>query len=337
MTKMGKLSIVVGLLSLVTASHAGINSKEIGALLIVPEYRATHPDEDSNATWTETYVSITNDKSTSVRTHIVVVGGTACDDCGFDLTLTGYQTRRLRLSREFHGGVWSTVIHDASPHSETGAPSILTACTDPLGFIVVTLEEPGSSPAITIGSNALHGDAVVADLDRGTSWQVGAIAVQGVGENDKNRELRFDNMEYAAFPDIVTANFWSPNEQVEPRLVLFNVDFQTGTRPRTQCIINYVNAEEDVFGRSFSFGCWSDAPLSTLAPGFLEDILGTANGFLWVRCDAGTHGAMVTSVNGELTSEHADTLFQSVTGNREAVLELTSSIAGAAPAPGDIQ
>ena len=236
--------------------------------------------------------------------------------------------------------MWATVIYDASPHSETGTPSILTACSEPLGFIVVTLEEPGSSPAVTIGSNALHGDAVVADLGRGTSWQVGAIAVQSVGPNDGNRELRFDNMEYAAFPHIVTANFWSHNERVDPRLVLFNVDFRTGTRPATQCSMNYVNAEEEVFGRNFSFGCWSDAPLFSIAPGFDEDILGTANGFLWVRCDAGTQGALVTRVKGEWVSEHADTMFQSTTSAKEAVLDLTPSITDGLAAPdaaGDVR
>jgi hypothetical protein len=191
---------------------------------------------------------------------------------------------------------------------------------------VVSVEQPGISPPVTLAANVLHGDAVVTDLDRDTSWQVGALAVQAVGPNNGDRLLKFDNAEYASFPRIVTANFWSPNEKVDPRLVLFNVDFRLGqtTPPVTQCSLNYVNAEEDMFSRSFSFGCWTDKPLSAIAPGFLEDILGTANGFLWAACDAGTHGAIVTRITGDggWVSEHADTMFQSVTTGTSAALEL---------------
>jgi len=314
-------------------AFAGINSKEVGAVLIFPEYRAEYsPNVD-------TYISITNDKSTAVTAHIEVVGDDVCDDCNFDLPLTGFQTKRLRFNRERVGGnsseLYATVIYDASPHSDTGSPYVISACPEKRGFVVVTLEEAGAEPRKTLGENMLHGDSVVIELEGGTSSQMGAIAVQGVGVNDNNRNLKFDNMEYAAFPSIVTANFWAPSEDVEPRLVLFNVDFQTGVPPTTNCAINYVNAEEDVFSRNYSFDCWSKIDLRDLAPGLHEDILGTANGFLWAQCDAGTHGAMVTDLEGNTVnypypgeSEHSDTLFQSTTTNAGAELRLTPSITG---------
>lgn len=316
---------------------AGVNSKEVGAVLIFPKYEATAGTED-----VDTYISITNDKSTDVVAHVEVIGDNVCDDCNFDLPLTGFQTKRLRFNREpVGGGDYATVIYDASVHSNpgnpSGYPSILTACPEANGFVVVTLEEPGSVPRTTLGENMLHGDAVIVKIDDGTSTQFGAIAIQGVGMNDGDRNLRFDNMEYAAFPSIVTANFWAPNSVVEPELVLFNVNFRTGQWPApvTHCALNYVNAEEVVFSRNLSFDCWEEIELSQVAPGFLEDILGTANGFLWAQCDAGTHGAIVTELGGRTAnypypgqSEHADTMFQSVTTNAGAELRMTPSLIG---------
>lgn len=328
-----RLLVIGGLLSPVAVGYAGVNSKEVGSVLIYPEYRATSHVEDPNAHRTETYLSLTNDRAVPVRAHFAIVGGTVCDECSFDLDLTGFQTKRLTFARERRLGVWMTVLRDSSGHSETGETPIVTACSEPTGFIVVSVEQPGSLPPVTLGSNYLHGDAVVTDLSLVSSWQVGAIAIQGVGVNDGDRQLRFDNVEYAAFPNIVTANFWSPNAEHAPRLVLFNVDFEVGgVPPTTQCSLNYVNAEEDVFNRSLSFGCWMDKPLSAIAPGFLEDILGTSNGFLWVKCDAGTHGAIVTQIqDGSFKTENADTMFQSMTQAPSAVLELTPSVVSATP------
>jgi hypothetical protein len=333
-----KFAVLSCVLAVATgAVFAGINSKEVGAVLIYPEYRAETGSKD-----VDTYISVTNDKSTDVIAHVEVIGDGVCDDCNFDLPLTGFQTKRLRFNREYVGsGDYATVIYDASvhsnPNSPSGYPSILTACPERRGFVVITLEEAGSSPRLTLGENMLHGDAVIVEVSSGTSSQMGAIAIQGVGMNDGDRNLRFDNMEYAAFPSIVTANFWAPNSVVEPRLILFNVNFQTGQWPApvTHCALNYVNAEEVVFSRNLSFDCWEKLDLRDIAPGFIEDILGTANGFLWAECDAGTHGAMVTDLEGSTPnypypreSEHRDTLFQSVTINAGAELRLTPSITG---------
>jgi hypothetical protein len=315
-----------------TAAHAGINSKEVGALLIYPEYWATNPEEDPSVDRMDTYITITNDKSSFVRVHVEVIGAEACGDCNFDLTLTGFETTRLLFRREplSTGGPYATVIRRAS--STFGPGSILHSCDESHGFVVVSLES-FSEPRRTLGENMLHGDEVMVNITTGTASQVGAFAVQGVGMNDGDRNFRFDNMEYAAFPSIVTTNFWSPNTVVEPTLVLFNVNFQTGTPPVTSCSLNYVDAFERMRSASFAFGCWTATPLLDIATGFHESVLGSANGFLWAQCGAGTHGALLTTVTGPVASyeypvvaDFKDTMFQSVTVNAQAHLRLTPSI-----------
>ena len=315
------------------ATYAGINSKEVGALLIYPEYWAETWEENGGSN-VDTYITITNDKSSPVNAHIEIIGGDECDDCNFDLALTGFQSKRLWLNRELVNATdYATVIYDAS---DSTTPEIITACPEEHGFIVAILESPGVEPRTTLGENMLHGDEVVLDLDAGTATQVGAIAVQGVGPNNGDRWLAFNNMEYAAFPSIVTANFWAPNDYVDPHLILFNVNFTTGTFPvgNTSCTINYADAEENMDSRSFNFGCWVDVALADLAPGLNESILGTANGFLWAACDAGTHGALLTNtLSGHDYYDYPDaafkdTLFQSTTSDATAVLHITPSVTG---------
>jgi hypothetical protein len=321
---------------------ASINSKEVGAVLIFPTYQAyDSPNID-------TYIQITNDKAVAVNAHIEVIGDELCDDCNFDLPLTGYQTKRLWFNREVVGGIASTVIYDASGHSETGDVPIVHACDEPEGFVVVILEDPNTNPRCTSGENMLHGDEVIVDLNDGTSTQMGAIAVQGVGPNNGDRKLDFNGSEYEYFPYILTGNFWAPNEDpagvppaVEPELILFNVDFSTSYReeadegPYTNCALNYVNAEEDMSSRNFAFDCYARVDLRQIASGFLEDILGTANGFLWARCEEGTHGAMITDLEDTTSnypypndSQHGDTLFQSETTADAARLKITPDVAG---------
>ena len=190
-------------------------------------------------------------------------------------------------------------------------------------------------PRVTLGENMLHGDETVLNLTNGTATQVGAIAIQGAGPNNGDRNLQFNNMEYTAFPSIVTGNFWAPNAFVDPHLILFNANFTTGIPPETWCSINYVDAEENQFSKDFHFGCWADARLAEIAPGIQEAILGTANGFLWAECGAGTHGAIQTQLTAPgpapypyPTAAYKDTLFQSITTNPGATLSLTPSITG---------
>jgi hypothetical protein len=334
------LALVAG-----TAS-AGINSKEEGSVLIYPEYFATNQAEPGgDGTTRHTYLTVTNTLATDFNAHIEVVGGTACDDCNFDLYLTGMQTKRLWLRRELVGGTnWSTVILDASSHSQFGTPLVLAACPEAKGFVVVILEDVLNGapvePRTTIGARALQGDEVVVNVIDGSATQVGAIAVQSAIEVSPDRDLNFDGEEFERFPDVVSANFWAPNAQVDPRLVLFNVDFNThrvggDDPPTTYCSLNYANANEVRWSRNFTFGCWTDTRLFSMGPGFHEDILGTANGFLWVQCSDGTHGAIQTAVAGNSgvypyapLSQFKDTLFQSRTESGNAELRLTPDITG---------
>jgi hypothetical protein len=351
-----RLFVMLGLIMVVgaSASFAGINSKEVGAIVIYPEYYATNseePDPNGNYPYDDqfSYITITNDKSTPVNAHMEIIDGDACDDCNFDLPLTGFQTQRLLLARVYVSGVWATVVARSSDiifgELEDVLPSIideviLTACPGRAGFVIATLESPGVEPRVTLGENMLHGDEVVVNLSRGSAVQVGAIAVQGAGPNNGDRIYDFNSVEYKKFPSIVTANFWAPTlgGTVDPRLVLFNVNFNTNDAlpPTTNCSINYANADEQIFSRNYSFDCWTDRRLLDIAPGFHELALGTTHGFLWVQCEEGTHGALYTQLNGPATqiwpypgnADFKDTLFQSTTNANSARLILTPSITG---------
>lgn len=335
------LALVAG-----TAS-AGVNSKEVGSVLIYPEYFATNQAETGgDGTTRHTYLTISNTQAVAYNAHIQIVGGTACDDCDFDLFLTPLQTKRLWLRRDLVGGIWSTVILDASPHSQNGTPLILSACPEAKGFVVAILElanpvtHVAVEPRTTLGAKALQGDEVVVNIIDGSATQVGAIAVGSAVEVNGDRDLHFDGVEFERFPDVVSANFWAPNAQVDPRLVLFNIDINThrvggDDPPITYCSLNYANANEVRWSRNFSFGCWTDTRLFNMGPGFHEDILGTTNGFLWVRCSDGTHGAIQTAVSGNSgiypyapLSQFKDTLFQSRTTSGDATLRLTPDITG---------
>jgi hypothetical protein len=317
------------------AAFAGVNSKELGAVLIYPTYQAYSGDD------IDTYITLTNDKNLPVRAHFEVISGRDCDGCSFNVELTPYETQRLWFNREqiTEGGSYATFIRDASQHSFSlpNPPPVIAACNDSEGFVVVSLEDPNLIDAATLGENMLHGDLVIVHLEDGTSAQMGAIAIQAAGDNDGNRVLEFDGVEYARFPSIVTGNFWAPNIALETELILFNVGFQVGQVPEpvTICDINYVNAYEFQLDTDYDFDCYSRVQLEEIAVNFHENVLGTANGFLWARCDAGTHGALLTELDGTTdlypypveqepgVGAHADTLFQSITLANPAVLDMT--------------
>jgi hypothetical protein len=295
--------------------------------------------------------------SIPVNAHIEVVGGTACDDCNFDLPLTGFQTRRLLFRRELVGSNWNTVIRDASPHSQTITPLLnLAACPEAKGFVVVLLEVANPTtgrpyePRATLRADYLYGDEVVVNINSGAALQMGAIAIQKgtateppIGTSFLDRQLDFNGLEYAAFPSIVSANFWAPNSDVDPRLIVFNVDINTHRvggvfPPHTDCDVNLWDAEEHFHSGGLHFGCWTDSRLLDFIPVSHEDFLGTANGHLWLGCDAGTHGAIATALSGgheeyiySSQSGFSDTLFQSGFVNAGATLILTPDLTGGEP------
>jgi hypothetical protein len=338
----------------VGAASATVNSKEVGAVLFYPEYYATNqleplpPAGEGDGTSRNTYITVTNSWDTqNVNVHFQIVGATACDDCSFDLCLTRYQTKRLLLAREeITPGVFGTVVRDASGHSVTGSTPlpVLTSCDETRGFVVALLEvaEQGVcrpvEPRRPLTSNFLYGDDVVVDILNGSANQVGAIAVQALSAGDGDRNLEFDGIEYDSFPNKLAANFWAPNTNVDPRLILFNVDINTSTVSDdpdiTNCSLNYVDAEENVTDDAFSFGCWTDTRLLDVGTGFHENILGTANGFIVLECSQGTHGAIQTRLGGtygnypySVQSDFKDTLFQSAS-DPGAILRLTPSTTG---------
>ncbi len=341
MTRIRDIVIVMCTLVLAVGSaSAGINSKEVGALLIYPEYWATGP--------LATYITISNDMTTDVTAHIEVIGGEQCGDCNFELPLTGQQTKRLLFQAT---PTAPTVdIYDSSDWEDFPFPGeLLRTCAEQKGFVVVSIEEAHKTCAKTLTENRLHGDLVVINYPMSDSWQEGAIAVQGGigGTTNGDRHLEFNNIEYAAFPSILTANFWAEQPPsplapypagltVTPTLVLFNVNRRTADPviKDTHCDMTFVDAKERPFSNGFNFKCWLSKDLTSIDPGTKRIPLGTENGYFWLRCDPGTHGALNTFHDATLfpfpyapaTSLFGDTLFQSVTRGPDATLWMTPRV-----------
>ncbi len=320
---LSRVCLVVGcfLLLIIHVGFSGVQSKEVGAVLIFPGFWAT--------TDTDTYLTFTNHGASSINAHVRLIGSSSCSGCHFDVLMAPRQTTRLLLDRDV--GLGTTLISDVS---STGGPTLLAACAEQTGFAVVIPEAPGVTPRQTLGDNVLLGDAVVMSSSANAASQFSAIVVQAAGLNDGDRILDFNGIEYTRFPSLTTGEFWAPNPTVDPRLVLFNVNFVEGAVPSTNCSMNYVNAQSDFFSTSFSFACWTDTRLADISPGLGEAALGTANGFLFLQCERGTHGALFTSVSGStalypypMQGSFAQTLGQSVTfASGSARLTLTPAL-----------
>ncbi len=299
--------------------HSGspdtMRPEESGALLFYPAYEATDPVESPGTHDVDTYLTITNTSESPLGAHVSLIGGAACGPCGFQLTLPGLQSRRLRLNREFSASLWSTAIRDASV-SGAGPSPLIHLCPEPVGFVSVTAQS-ATTPRMTVGTNALTGDGVITDLTSGSVSQFAALSVQAAGTNDGDRRFMFDGTEYRKFPDVLTGTFSAVGPAADSEVALFNINFQVGSAPppSSSCSVNGTDAYGDVFATSLAFDCWFRGSVTEFMPALHEQILETTTGILSLRCEEGTHGALIIAAGsppGE--SRFMETLSQSDAG-----------------------
>ena len=139
----------------------------------------------------------------------------------------------------------------------------------------MTVEDPSTRE--TMNTNQLFGDAVVLDAAGGTAYSVGAIPFQGIapGPGVGDRQYRFDNSEYSAFPSALVANFAASRSA---SLVLFTLDGTTGsaTPPEVELSIKFTIGRSGTGSSSHHFDCFDIVDLATIDGRFGVDLLGRA-------------------------------------------------------------
>lgn len=282
---------------------AGSDLNEVGAILVYPAIVGI-PGQ-------ETFVTITNAGPTPVTAHVAYINGDTtpegdggagyCDECNFDVSLTGNDTETLVIT--------DTPTGIAIESEDT---NLSLSCPFPYGMMVVHLED-ASGQVIT--DNVLLGEEVVVDYLSGSAYSVPAISFQGGNGGDGDRILAFNDQEYTKLPRIVAADFIAPNLPQNPQglsaeLILFTPGFERHYPPRVDCSVVGFDADENPFSASVQFGCWSMLDLCDVSPEFCYPNLGLygnqhTHGWLLLNCrvdadadgeyetDGGVHGAIV--------------------------------------------
>jgi hypothetical protein len=347
-----RLLALAGALVAAGAGRAGTDLNEVGALLVYPAIIAI-PGQ-------ETFVSVTNAGGSAVVAHVSYINGDPrtiaqggagyCQECDFDLPLSGNDTETLVITSTSSG----TAIQ-----SEDSALSM--SCPYPFGMLVVSLES-GAGQVLT--DNVLLGEEVVVDYGLGQAYSIPAIPFQGRNGGNGDHDFDFDDQEYAKLPRIVAASFIAPNHPAHPpaltaELVLFTVHFARQYPPVVDCSVVGYDADEHAFSSSFGFGCWTVADLCDVSPEFCYPNLGLygnydTHGWLLLNCrvdreadgafdaNGGVHGAMVHRAAAGAVARRGDPaapalsapaawarlLHQSVTTGDRLSLELGSSGGG---------
>jgi len=301
-----RLKVLLALVAVVVATVpalAGANLNEVGAVLVYPVIVGT--------TGQETFVTVTNAGPDSVVAHVAYINGdpTSIDDggagycyeCDFDLPLTGSDTETLVITDTENG---------IAIESEDSGLSL--SCPFPFGMIVITLE---SIDGDVMTDNVLLGEEVVVNYDHGTAYSIPAIPFQGSNGGNADRELRFDDQEYAKLPRIVATDFLAPDlsggtDDISADLALFTLGFERQFPPVVDCSVVGYDAQENAFSASFQFGCWTMIGLCDISPEFCYPNLGLfgtldTHGWALLNCkvdqdadgefdaDGGVHGALL--------------------------------------------
>jgi hypothetical protein len=259
-----------------SASFAGSDLNEVGALLVYPAI-ATY--DVLGATGLETFVTITNAGSLPVIAHVSYINGDKndskyCYECDFEVPLTGNDTETLTVQ---FGPTGIQIASEDTPLS--------FSCPWKQGMMVVALQDAFGN---TITDNVLLGEQVVVDYVAGSAFSIPAVPFQGGDGGNGDRTYSFDDNEYGKMPRIVAADFLAPRiADVKSRtvLTLFTLDFDRQFPPLTDCSVTGYDANEHPFSASFQFGCWGVTDLCDISPEFCHPNLGLYSGAL-----ADTHG-----------------------------------------------
>jgi hypothetical protein len=234
-----------------------------------------------------------------VRLHVTVISGDSLDAWSaqsFDCEVTRNETTLFVFSSDGTFPASSRLSYECL--DENGDSKLFqdVPIQAQRGIFFVTLEDPVSGQ--TINSNQIFGDALVLDFGRGTAYSFDAISFQGrsLVAGVADRSYRFDNIEYAAFPSKLAANFLAPTETpiagVTAELILFTLDGTVNSQfpPVAQVSVHFYNDDEMAHSAGHFFQCFDIVRLEAIDPRFLFPALGSQAGHLVLTPQTVTYG-----------------------------------------------
>jgi len=281
-------------------AQAGIDLNEVGAFLVFPGVVAAV----NGGVNVETFLTFTNTSDIAINAHVAFIDGISCNECDYDVPMTGLDTETLVLVRD----PVNHVTHITN--LDTGQTQ---TCASAFGFVTVNVEDASHN---VLTDNILLGEEVVVDYTNGAALSVEAVSIQGEAGNG-DRTFNFDGLEYRQFPARLGADFLAPDFQgaLHAHLVLFTLAFKRNFPPLTDCDVHGFDAFEAEFSAGLQFGCWTVVALQDISPEFAWPFLGSAlqnNDHGWLQLDCtvlgtGPNGApAIGGVHGAIV-QYADT------------------------------
>ena len=137
--------------------------------------------------------------------------------------------------------------------------------------MVISVADPLTLGMPTMSSDVIFGDAIVVS-NVGQAYSFGAISFQaGRRSNNGDKVYQFNNKEYARLPSALATNFLAPGlltgaNGVQAELILFTLDFATGSLPLPRVALGGVtyNDDEEWCDWDWHFDCFEIVALEDI-------------------------------------------------------------------------
>jgi hypothetical protein len=252
------------------------------------------------ATATHTSIIVTNTSANTVVLGFEVLSGDPLDNWSsnsFICLVTGNETTEIYITPDGAGGSllsFECSASDADQHSPLGDLNIPRVEPAAAGKGILWVYTANLAGTVT-SNNVLVGDATIINYSTGQAWSAGAIPFQGKDAfaQSGDQTFRFDGLEYAKFPSLLTTNFHAPTDGigggVDAALVLFTLDGSTGgigsptPTPAAMVSVDFFNDDERLRDTALTFDCFTIIELSALDARFIRSNLGSRIGHMQLR------------------------------------------------------
>ena len=291
LTKVVIAALALGL-SAAPAVAQNLDLDEVAAALALPVITGADPLDPLAISGPTTEIVITN-AGNAVRLHVTLIDSEDWSEVDFSCEVTKNETTLFTFEPP-------TLANDSATNSlltyecldENGDSKLFEKVPVDIvnGIMFVSIEDPVSGQ--TINTNQIFGDFTVIDFGSGLAYSAGAIPFQGktITSGVADRDFRFDNIEYSAFPSKLATNFIAPDaggvagmQEVDAELILFSLDGTVqglGLGPIVSLSIKFFNDDEMVFSTGHTFPCFDIVRLEDIDSRFETTALGSPAGHL---------------------------------------------------------